>query len=61
MTGFILDPNSSPNRGNSTKSLGASQAEPVFRMAYALVYLDGDDSRMVTGQVLPVDSGVTIS
>jgi len=25
------------------------------------LYLASDDSRMVTGQVLPVDSGVTIS
>ena len=30
-------------------------------IASAALYLAGDESRMVTGQVLPVDSGVTIS
>ena len=30
-------------------------------IANAALYLASDDSRMVTGQVLPVDSGVTIS
>jgi NAD(P)-dependent dehydrogenase (short-subunit alcohol dehydrogenase family) len=30
-------------------------------IASTAVYLAGDESRMVTGQVLPVDSGVTIS
>jgi NAD(P)-dependent dehydrogenase (short-subunit alcohol dehydrogenase family) len=30
-------------------------------IAHAALYLASDDSRMVTGQVLPVDSGVTIS
>jgi hypothetical protein len=30
-------------------------------IANAALYLASDDSRMVTGQILPVDSGVTIS
>jgi NAD(P)-dependent dehydrogenase (short-subunit alcohol dehydrogenase family) len=30
-------------------------------IASAALYLASDESRMVTGQVLPVDSGVTIS
>jgi NAD(P)-dependent dehydrogenase (short-subunit alcohol dehydrogenase family) len=30
-------------------------------IANAAIYLASDESRMVTGQVLPVDSGVTIS
>lgn len=30
-------------------------------IANAALYLAGDESRMITGQVLPVDSGVTIS
>jgi len=30
-------------------------------IASTALYLAGDQSRMVTGQVLPVDSGVTIS
>jgi NAD(P)-dependent dehydrogenase (short-subunit alcohol dehydrogenase family) len=40
--------------------LADSQIEPddIARMA---LYLASDESRMNTGQVLPVDSGVTIS
>ena len=30
-------------------------------VAMTALYLAGDDSRMVTGQILPVDSEVTIS
>jgi NAD(P)-dependent dehydrogenase (short-subunit alcohol dehydrogenase family) len=30
-------------------------------IAHAVLYLASDESRMVTGQILPVDSGVTIS
>jgi NAD(P)-dependent dehydrogenase (short-subunit alcohol dehydrogenase family) len=37
--------------------LGVAEPEDVAHMA---VYLASDDSRRVTGQVLPVDSGVTI-
>jgi len=38
--------------------LGLIEPEDIANMA---LYLAGDESRMVTGQVLPVDSGVTIS
>jgi NAD(P)-dependent dehydrogenase (short-subunit alcohol dehydrogenase family) len=38
--------------------LGLIEPEDIARMA---LYLASDESRMVTGQVLPVDSGVTIS
>ena len=38
--------------------LGLIEPEDV---ANAALYLASDDSRMVTGQILPVDSGVTIS
>jgi len=38
--------------------LGLIEPEDIAGMA---LYLAGDESRMVTGQVLPVDSGVTIS
>ncbi|HZK89435.1 MAG TPA: SDR family oxidoreductase [Stellaceae bacterium] len=38
--------------------LGLIEPEDI---ANAALYLASDDSRMVTGQVLPVDSGVTIS
>jgi NAD(P)-dependent dehydrogenase (short-subunit alcohol dehydrogenase family) len=38
--------------------LGLIEPEDIARMA---LYLAGGESRMVTGQVLPVDSGVTIS
>ena len=38
--------------------LGLIEPEDIAGMA---LYLASDDSRMVTGQVLPVDSGVTIS
>jgi NAD(P)-dependent dehydrogenase (short-subunit alcohol dehydrogenase family) len=38
--------------------LGLIEPEDIAAMA---LYLASDDSRMVTGQVLPVDSGVTIS
>jgi NAD(P)-dependent dehydrogenase (short-subunit alcohol dehydrogenase family) len=38
--------------------LGLIQPEDI---AHAALYLAGDESRMVTGQILPVDSGVTIS
>lgn len=38
--------------------LGLIEPEDIAGMA---VYLASDESRMVTGQVLPVDSGVTIS
>ena len=30
-------------------------------IAQCALYLAADDSRMVTGQIIPVDSGVTIS
>jgi NAD(P)-dependent dehydrogenase (short-subunit alcohol dehydrogenase family) len=38
--------------------LGPIQPEDI---AQAALYLASDESRMVTGQVLPVDSGVTVS
>ncbi len=38
--------------------LGLIEPEDIAQMA---LYLSSDESRMVTGQVLPVDSGVTIS
>jgi NAD(P)-dependent dehydrogenase (short-subunit alcohol dehydrogenase family) len=38
--------------------LGLIEPEDIAQMA---LYLASDESRMVTGQVLPVDSGVTIS
>src|SRR6202045_3403903 len=38
--------------------LGRIEPEDIARMA---LYLASDESRVVTGQVLPVDSGVTIS
>jgi NAD(P)-dependent dehydrogenase (short-subunit alcohol dehydrogenase family) len=38
--------------------LGLIEPEDIARMA---LYLASDESRLVTGQVLPVDSGVTIS
>jgi len=38
--------------------LGLIEPGDIARMA---LYLASDESRMVTGQVLPVDSGVTIS
>ena len=38
--------------------LGLIEPEDIANMA---LYLASDESRMVTGQVLPVDSGVTIS
>ncbi len=38
--------------------LGLIEPEDIAGMA---LYLASDESRMVTGQVLPVDSGVTIS
>src|SRR5206468_12748591 len=38
--------------------LGLIQPEDI---ANAALYLASDESRMVTGQILPVDSGVTIS
>jgi len=38
--------------------LGLIEPEDIAHMA---LYLASDESRMVTGQVLPVDSGVTIS
>jgi NAD(P)-dependent dehydrogenase (short-subunit alcohol dehydrogenase family) len=38
--------------------LGLIEPEDIAGCA---LYLASDDSRMVTGQVLPVDSGVTIS
>lgn len=38
--------------------LGLIEPEDIAR---TVLYLASDDSRMVTGQVLPVDSGVTIS
>ena len=38
--------------------LGLGEPDDVASMA---IYLASDESRMVTGQVLPVDSGVTIS
>ena len=38
--------------------LGLIEPDDIASMA---LYLASDESRMVTGQVLPVDSGVTIS
>jgi enoyl-[acyl-carrier-protein] reductase (NADH) len=38
--------------------LGLIEPDDIAQMA---LYLASDESRMVTGQVLPVDSGVTIS
>ena len=38
--------------------LGLIEPHDIANMA---LYLASDESRMVTGQVLPVDSGVTIS
>jgi len=38
--------------------VGLIEPEDIARCA---LYLASDESRMVTGQVLPVDSGVTIS
>jgi NAD(P)-dependent dehydrogenase (short-subunit alcohol dehydrogenase family) len=38
--------------------LGLIEPEDIARMA---LYLASDESRLITGQVLPVDSGVTIS
>ncbi|HVH78566.1 MAG TPA: SDR family oxidoreductase [Stellaceae bacterium] len=38
--------------------LGLIEPEDIATMA---LYLASDESRMVTGQILPVDSGVTIS
>jgi enoyl-[acyl-carrier-protein] reductase (NADH) len=38
--------------------LGLIEPEDIANSA---LYLASDESRMVTGQVLPVDSGVTIS
>ena len=38
--------------------LGFIEPDDIAQMA---LYLSSDESRMVTGQVLPVDSGVTIS
>jgi NAD(P)-dependent dehydrogenase (short-subunit alcohol dehydrogenase family) len=38
--------------------LGLIEPEDIAQMA---VFLASDESRMVTGQVYPVDSGVTIS
>jgi enoyl-[acyl-carrier-protein] reductase (NADH) len=38
--------------------LGLIEPEDIANMA---VFLASDESRMITGQVYPVDSGVTIS
>ena len=38
--------------------LGLTEPDDIAQMA---LYLASDESRMVTGQVLPVDSGVTVS
>jgi NAD(P)-dependent dehydrogenase (short-subunit alcohol dehydrogenase family) len=52
-------------RVSTTPSAGrprsASATEGKTDIAGMALYLASDDSRMVTGQVLPVDSGVTIS
>jgi NAD(P)-dependent dehydrogenase (short-subunit alcohol dehydrogenase family) len=44
--------------GRDSHLLGLIEPEDIASMA---LYLASDDSRMITGQVLPVDSGVTIS
>ena len=47
-----------PGHAQTLHLLGLIEPDDIANMA---LYLASDESRMVTGQVLPVDSGVTIS
>jgi len=50
--------NAAPTQLADSHLLGLIEPDDIASMA---LYLASDESRMVTGQVLPVDSGVTIS
>ena len=54
----LVDGNTALQKLADSHLLGLIEPEDI---AHCALYLASDDSRMVTGQVLPVDSGVTIS
>ena len=54
----LMEGNPAVERLAKSHLLGPIEPEDI---AQAALYLASDESRMVTGQVLPVDSGVTIS
>jgi NAD(P)-dependent dehydrogenase (short-subunit alcohol dehydrogenase family) len=54
----LLAGNPALDRMAQSHLLGLIEPEDI---AYAALYLASDESRMVTGQIVPVDSGVTIS
>jgi NAD(P)-dependent dehydrogenase (short-subunit alcohol dehydrogenase family) len=54
----LVDGNAALQKLADSHLLGLIEPEDI---AHCALYLASDDSRMVTGQVLPVDSGVTIS
>jgi NAD(P)-dependent dehydrogenase (short-subunit alcohol dehydrogenase family) len=54
----LMKGNAAVERLAKSHLLGLIEPEDIAAMA---LYLASDESRMVTGQVLPVDSGVTIS
>jgi NAD(P)-dependent dehydrogenase (short-subunit alcohol dehydrogenase family) len=55
---LLMQGNAAVERLAKSHLLGLIEPEDI---AHAALYLASEESRMVTGQILPVDSGVTIS